>query len=367
MKTAKFITALAIVFIAGALINSCQKDTQLTEIPDTATPAGELKNTNATCVNCINLLANPVRYYTQSQFKEVTWGNGKHSKMVGIQYYNTESVFILRVKSSNGWSDLIINGVSSWTGGPVDPEVWAIDSLPLPPGWQECDDFNFTLQVVGNGPPAEFEVEYDLVSICPTVTDYDGNVYHTAQIGTQRWMLENLRTTHFNNGEPIPYPTEPADWIVLTTPGYCWYNNDITYKDPNGALYNFYAVNSGKLAPAGWHVATYNDWLTLRTYVGGVDKGFRLLETGTQHWPPPNAYATNQYGFSAVPTGGRSGSTGAFSSLPLWQALYWTSTLQPSNPNNVYVMFMTSGQYNNFGASFTGSMKQGYAVRLVKD
>jgi len=312
-------------------------------------------------------LGNPVKYYGSRQQKEITWGNGKHTKTVNIYYYNTESAFILRVNSTNGFSDLIINGVSSWTGGPVAPDVLAYDTLPLPQGWQECDDYNFSLQVVGNGPPAEFMVEYDLVGLCPTVTDIDGNVYHTLQIGGQRWMAENFKATHFNDGTPIPNLTEAADWIGVTSPGYCWYNNDITYKDPNGALYNFYAVNSGNLAPAGWHVPTQADWLVLRNYVGGVDKGFRLLETGTLHWPPPNAYATNQYGFSAVATGSRSGITGTYSNSPLWQAWYWTSTIHPTNPDNIYVMFMMSVQYNNFGASVTGSMKNGMAVRLVRD
>ncbi len=366
MKTAKFISAIAIVLIAGAMINSCQKDTTLTQVPDNISPAESgLKNTNATCVNCINLMANPVRYYTQSQFKEVTWGNGKHSKTVVIQYLNTESVFILKAKSSNGWSDLIINGISSWTGGPVDPNVWASDTLDLPQGWQECDDFNFTLQVVGNGPPADFLVEYDLVGVCPTVTDYDGNVYHTVQIGTKRWMIENLRTTHFNDGTPIPNVTESSDWIALTTPGYCWYNNDISYKDPNGALYNFYAVNSGNLAPAGWHVATNDDWQALRNIVGSSDRGYYLLEKGTLHWPPPNAYATNQYGFTAVPTGSRSGSTGAFSSS-LYQAFHWTSTVNPSNSNQAYIWWLSSFQYNNFNFNYS-TFRNGFAIRLVRD
>src|SRR5271157_4735002 len=82
------------------------------------------------------------------------------------------------------------------------------------------------------------------------VTDIDGNVYHTVTIGKQEWMTENLNTTRYNDGTSIPLVTDTASWQHLSTPGYCWYdNNEVTYKATYGALYNCYAVNIGKLCP----------------------------------------------------------------------------------------------------------------------
>src|ERR1035438_10084307 len=76
-----------------------------------------------------------------------------------------------------------------------------------------------------------------------TVTDIDGNVYHTVTIGTQVWMVENLKVTHYRNGDAIPYVTDNTAWQSLSTGAFCWYNNDAaTYKATYGALYNFYTV-----------------------------------------------------------------------------------------------------------------------------
>jgi uncharacterized protein (TIGR02145 family) len=106
------------------------------------------------------------------------------------------------------------------------------------------------------------------LSFTTAVTDKDGNVYHTVTIGTQTWMVENLKTTKYNDGTAIPFITDNSAWANLTTPGYCWYNNDsTTYKNMYGALYNWYAVSTGNLAPKGWHVATDAEWTTLQNYL----------------------------------------------------------------------------------------------------
>jgi len=98
-----------------------------------------------------------------------------------------------------------------------------------------------------------------LVSLGPqTVRDIDGNVYHTITIGKQVWMLENLKTTRYNDSTSIPLTREDKDWNKLSIPGFCWYNNDPAFKSEYGALYNYYSVNTGKLAPKGWHVAIWD-------------------------------------------------------------------------------------------------------------
>ena len=117
-----------------------------------------------------------------------------------------------------------------------------------------------------------------------TVTDIDGNAYHTVAIGTQVWMVENLKTTRYNDGTAIPLVTDSAVWGNLTsTPGYCWYNNDMSmYKNLYGALYNWYAVSTEKLAPEGWHVPTNSEWGVLINYLGGdTSAGGAMKETGS--------------------------------------------------------------------------------------
>ena len=139
-----------------------------------------------------------------------------------------------------------------------------------------------------------------------TVVDIDGNVYNTVTIGTQVWMVENLKTTKYRNGDAIPNVTGNASWVALSTGAYCWYNNDAaTYKATYGALYNWYAVgDSRNIAPSGWHVATDSEWTTLSTFLGGESiAGDKLKEIGTSHWLSPNTGATNSNGFTAFPGG----------------------------------------------------------------
>jgi uncharacterized protein (TIGR02145 family) len=158
-----------------------------------------------------------------------------------------------------------------------------------------------------------------------TVKDIDGNVYHTVTIGTQTWMVENLKTTHYNDGKIIPNVTDNDAWAALSTPAYCWYKNDIT-KKTYGALYNWYTVNTGKLAPTGWHVATDAEWTELANYLGGESVvGGKLKEAGTENWNSPNVGATNETGFSALPSGERYGLNGVFNSLGI-KTTWWAST-----------------------------------------
>jgi uncharacterized protein (TIGR02145 family) len=100
-------------------------------------------------------------------------------------------------------------------------------------------------------------------------------------------------------------------------PGYCWYNNDAsTNKNLYGALYNWYAVYTGKLYPTGWHVSTDSDWKTLEMFLGMTqaeadDIGYRGTDQGTQlksktGWIDRDAdIGTDIVGFSALPGGFR--------------------------------------------------------------
>lgn len=139
------------------------------------------------------------------------------------------------------------------------------------------------------------------------LTDIDGNFYDTVVIGTQVWMTENLMATRLNDGTKIPLVVEDTAWSNLTTPGYCWYGNYEAFFKLNhyGALYNYYAVASGKLCPAGWHVPDTDEWYTLLLYLGDDIAGGKMKETGTSNWLPPNTGATDESGFNALPGGFR--------------------------------------------------------------
>jgi uncharacterized protein (TIGR02145 family) len=157
----------------------------------------------------------------------------------------------------------------------------------------------------------------------------DNQIYKEVKIGNQVWMAENLRTTRFNDGMPIPLVTDDTEWDSLKTPAYCWYkNNERKYKKSlYGALYNWYAVNTGELCPTGWHVPTDDEWTTLKTYLGDqIIAGGKLKEIGKTHWNSPNTGATNESGFTALPGGFRS-SERLFSSIGEIGG-WWSSTAE---------------------------------------
>jgi uncharacterized protein (TIGR02145 family) len=197
-----------------------------------------------------------------------------------------------------------------------------------------------------------------------SITDIDGNVYNTVTIGTQTWMVENLKTTKYRNGDAIPNVTVDASWAALVTGAYCWYNNDAaTYKATYGALYNWYAVtDSRNIAPTGWHVPTDAEWTTLTTFLGGESvAGGQLKETGTSHWISPNTGATNSTGFTAFSGGTRfsNGTFNAFGSLGYW----WSSTKYVTgNARSRYMYYKDSSVYRPYY-----SMYYGFSVRCLRD
>ncbi len=158
-----------------------------------------------------------------------------------------------------------------------------------------------------------------------TVVDNDGNTYSVIRIGTQVWMKENLKTTTFNDDAAIVNVTGTSAWTNLTSPGYCWYSNNAGNKDTYGALYNWYAVATGKLCPVGWHVPSDDDCIAFEDYFGfSIPAGGKLKETGTTHWASPNTGATDEVGFKALPGGLRS-EAGAFQYITNY-GYWWTST-----------------------------------------
>jgi uncharacterized protein (TIGR02145 family) len=193
-----------------------------------------------------------------------------------------------------------------------------------------------------------------------SITDIDGNIYHADTIGSQVWMVENLKTTRYSDGTAIPLVTDNQAWGSMKTPAYCWYNNDAgNYKKTYGALYNNYAANAG-ICPKGWHVATDSDWYILVEHCGGgCVAGCKMKEKGSLHWNSPNEGATNESGFTALP-GGQRDFYGNFQDIGNWGG-WWTAS---SNDFGVgYSIF------NDLKGAYGGEIIQtdGLSVRCVRD
>jgi len=208
---------------------------------------------------------------------------------------------------------------------------------------------------------------------CGTVTDAIGNNYGTVIIGTRCWMNENLKTTKYSNGTDIEYPgTNYTAWSSNTTGAYAWYENDEgTYKNTYGALYNWYAAtNTNKLCPPNWTVPSDLDWQELEMALGmsqsdagssgwrGTDEGGQIKKTIL--WNAPNTGATNTSGFSAIP-GGRRSENGTFNFLGM-SALFWTS-----NANGT-TAYGREAYYGNAKINREGGNDKlyGFSVRCIK-
>ena len=195
------------------------------------------------------------------------------------------------------------------------------------------------------------------------VKDVEGNVYLTTQIGAQTWMAENLKTSEFSDGTEIPFVPDEKAWNALKTPAYCWFRNNIDNKEIYGALYNWYAVNTGKLCPAGWRVPDYNDWMILATFLGDPEvAGNRLKESGMKHWKNSDTNSPDDLGFTALP-GGMRRFSGVFQDNAESFAVWWSSTeinqkeAWSRGLQDISTRFW-SGPYDK---------RSGYSIRCLKD
>ncbi len=230
------------------------------------------------------------------------------------------------------------------------------------------------------------EIAYGAGTITPpwicgtsTITDSDGNIYNTVLIGTQCWMKENLATTKYNNSIDIPLVTDGSAWAALTTPAYCWYNNDqATYAATYGALYNWYTVNTGNLCPTGWHIPNNDEWQVLTDFIsdGGSVNGNKLKScrqinsplgencSTTEHprWDEHNIqYGTDNFNFSGLP-GSYRGQNGLFNYIGAF-ALWWSIT--ESSTNFAWYTLLYH-QYNTF-TKHPDLKVRGHSVRCIKD
>jgi uncharacterized protein (TIGR02145 family) len=195
------------------------------------------------------------------------------------------------------------------------------------------------------------------------IADIEENTYNTVTIGAQVWMAENLKTTKYNDGTIIPLVTDNTVWSNLTTPGYCWFNNDQTsYKPTYGALYNWYSVNTGKLCPTGWHVPSDADWTILSNYWGGEEvAGGKLKEAGTAHWLSPNTGATNERGFTALPAGNRTDNAIFYD---VGNFGYWWS-VTGDNTTSAWLRYLSYNSSTLNKVSY--DRKSGFSIRCLKN
>jgi uncharacterized protein (TIGR02145 family) len=264
-------------------------------------------------------------------------------------------------------SNPTINDNRSSDGTDIGNFISNLNGLPLSTMWLKPNTTYFVrayaTNIVGTGYGNEVSFTTKNGS-GSTITDIDGNIYHTITIGTQVWFLENLRVTHYQNGDPIPNITDNNSWKGLTTGAYSWYNNDINYKSTYGALYNYYTtIDPRNMCPPGSHVPSDAEWLTLMNYLGGsgIAAG-KLKEAGNTHWKEQTSETTNLSGFTALPGGYRSslgsfyfiGSSGFYFSKSYFDQLNF-------NAGKGFSFFSIGVDSNDFEHT------QGISVRCIKD
>ena len=175
---------------------------------------------------------------------------------------------------------------------------------------------------------------YGIVSNPGAGVTFSGYSYTSVVLGNgQEWLAENLRSTTYANGDPIPNVTDNTAWPQLTSGAWAHYQNNGSYENPYGKLYNWYAVADPRnVCPTGWHVPTDAEWSALVNYLdpdngnngqSSETAGGKMKSTGTQYWQAPNEGATNESGFSGLPGGYRSNYDGTF--VNLGSNGYWWS------------------------------------------
>ncbi|MFH1118331.1 MAG: fibrobacter succinogenes major paralogous domain-containing protein [Bacteroidota bacterium] len=194
------------------------------------------------------------------------------------------------------------------------------------------------------------------------LTDIDDNTYSHVSIGNQIWMAENLKVTKFNDNTAIPPVAEHDEWDNSATPAYCWYNNDeATYSDMYGALYNWYTIETGRLCPDGWHVPSHTEWDHLKDFLSanGHEETEGATLRATNGWLS-GVMGTDDYGFAALPGGYRgNGEFGLAGRYGYW----WSSTEYSPSQGKLRIIM----DLNDLFLSDYNSKNLGVSVRCLKD
>lgn len=310
--------------------------------------------------------------------KDLTFSTRTVSPPAGVK---TKSVSAL-----GSWA-AISGGTFTSAGGSSEAECgicWDVVQGPTTGSnkvfYHSSDIFSFTSIMTGLAPNTTYfarayvsnpagTVYGNEISLTTTsnVTDVENRTYHTVNIGTQVWLMENLATTKFNDGSPIPQVTSQPTWDNLSTPAYCWFNNEKPPADDfRGPLYNWHAVNSGKLCPAGFHVPTAGDWDVLMEYLGGPSAAAgEMLKPNEMQWGDVEyGVMSDSCLFWGILCGTRdtiTGFQGAGGCGVYESSHFWSSTPEGTSQAWAFVLYMGSTDKHEF------SRKNGYSVRCLKD
>jgi len=194
----------------------------------------------------------------------------------------------------------------------------------------------------------------------------------SVKIGEQEWATSNFTATITPQGTVIPEVTDDAAWAALTTPAWCYYNNDPQNGAIYGKLYNWYAVEliqqdidlynaANPTEHWGWHIPSQAEFTTLQAALGGSTvAGGKMKVEGFDYWNTPNTGATNSSGFSILPTGYRY-ITGLFSSINN-NGYLWGTEYSATKGNRAYILYNAT----TFTINSADNMN-GYSLRLIKD
>jgi uncharacterized protein (TIGR02145 family) len=213
--------------------------------------------------------------------------------------------------------------------------------------------------------------------------DADGNVYQTVRIGNQVWTVENIKTTKYNDGTEITHVPDNSEWSNLyetgsATGAYCYYENSPANGAKYGALYDWDAVNTGKLAPEGWRVPTDADWDTLETYLIANGYNWDKTTTGSKIGQSMAAKTdwcistekgsigsdlsnNNTSGFSALP-GGYRYQNGSFQ-VQSFYGYWWCATEYDASDAYCRVL----GCYGGGMGTSNSTKRRGFSVRLLRN
>lgn len=200
------------------------------------------------------------------------------------------------------------------------------------------------------------------------VTDKNGNTYETVEIGEQTWMVQNVLTTTFQNGDPIPEAKNIEEWIKAGEEGQPMFVSwDISSGlIEYGNLYNWYAITDKRgFAPKGWHVPTDMEWSTLVSTLGGANEApFKLKSDNAifdwDDWELPETDGSNESGFQGLPAGAIT-PEGSYEDKG-YVTYFWSSSEKEGFGQNRNLSYDDSTCESAFGHKGNG-----FSVRCIKD
>jgi len=208
-----------------------------------------------------------------------------------------------------------------------------------------------------------YEIDY--------IYDIDQNRYKVVKIGNQWWMAENLKVTHYRNGDPVPNVTDGEEWSNLTTCAYCYNDNNDSLGNIYGALYNWYTgVDERNIAPEGWHVPTDEEWEELAQFIsddnGGYYNGIYYWYNVGTHLKTTSGWGlsgsgTDDYGFTGLPAGYR-GTSGSYYGMGRY-AIFWSATEYDSGSAWGRALYYNSARFTRI----RNYESYGFSVRCVRD